>query len=172
MLKSDTFHRIHNRKSYTQSPRYWNVPVLVNTGIFRVYQYCLKMWYLHSLEHASVIQKYTILEHKNGLVCPIRRTMKNSRRYSKSSPWMTGFNHETAFSKINSLVGAYNKKFNYIIVLTLVSLCPILYSSSLLLLLHAVDVLQFFPDLSFLFLVSILHILFSLYPSLWPASLA
>ena len=27
-----------------------------------------KMWYLHSLEYASVIQKLTILEHKNGLV--------------------------------------------------------------------------------------------------------
>ena len=26
------------------------------------------MWYLRSLEHASVIQKLTILEHKNGLV--------------------------------------------------------------------------------------------------------
>ena len=55
-------------KKYTSDPKYWNVPVLVNTGTFFVYQYCLKMWYLHSLEHASVIQKLTILEHKNGLV--------------------------------------------------------------------------------------------------------
>ena len=56
------------RKKYTSGPRYWNVPVLVNTGTFLVYQYCPKMWYLRSLEHASVIQKLTILEHKNGLV--------------------------------------------------------------------------------------------------------
>ena len=55
-------------KKYTSGPRYWNVPVLVNTGTFYVYQYCPKMWYLRSLEHASVIQKLTILEHKNGLV--------------------------------------------------------------------------------------------------------
>ena len=56
------------RKKYTSGPRYWNVPVLVNTGTFLVYQYCPKMWYLRSLEHAGVIQKLTILEHKNGLV--------------------------------------------------------------------------------------------------------
>ena len=56
------------RKKYTSGPRYWNVPVLVNTGTFLVYQYCLKMWYLRSLEHADVIQKLTILECKNGLV--------------------------------------------------------------------------------------------------------
>ena len=42
--------------------------VLVNTGTFVVYQYCLKMWYSRSLECAGVIQKLTILEHKNGLV--------------------------------------------------------------------------------------------------------
>ena len=56
------------RKKYSSGPRYWNVPVLVNTGTFLVYRYCLKMWYLRSLEHASVIQTLTILEHKNGLV--------------------------------------------------------------------------------------------------------
>ena len=56
------------RKKYTSGPRYWNVPVLVNTGTFLVYQYCPKMWYLSSLEHTSVIQKLTILEHKNSLV--------------------------------------------------------------------------------------------------------
>ena len=56
------------RKKYTSGPRYWNVPVLVNTGTFLVYQYCLKMWYLRHLERASVIQKLTILERKNGLV--------------------------------------------------------------------------------------------------------
>ena len=44
-----------------------------------MYQYCLKLWYLSSLEHASVIQKLTILEHKNGLVLsntrvPVSRT--------------------------------------------------------------------------------------------------
>ena len=55
-------------KKYTSGPRYWNVPVLVNTGTFLVYQYCLKMWYLRSLERAGVIQKLTILERKNGLV--------------------------------------------------------------------------------------------------------
>ena len=55
-------------KVYFRS-RYWNVPVLVNTGTFLVYQYCLKMWYLCSLEHIGVIQiqKLTILEHKNGI---------------------------------------------------------------------------------------------------------
>ena len=60
------FHK-KSRKKYTSSPRYWNVPVLVNTGTFLVFQYCLKMWYLRSLECAGVI-KLTILEHKNGLV--------------------------------------------------------------------------------------------------------
>ena len=42
--------------------------MLVNTGTFLVNQYCPKMWYLHSLENASVIQKLTILECKNSLV--------------------------------------------------------------------------------------------------------
>ena len=56
------------RKKYIWGPRYWNVPVLVNTGTFLVYQYCRKMWYLCSLECASVIQKLTILEYKSGLV--------------------------------------------------------------------------------------------------------
>ena len=56
------------RKKYTSGPRYWNLPVLVNTGLFLVYQYCLKNWYLHSLERAGVIQKLTVLEDKNGLV--------------------------------------------------------------------------------------------------------
>ena len=60
-------------KKYTSGPRYWNVPVLVNTGTFLVYQYCLKMWYLRSLERAGVIQKLTILECKNGLVLPNTR---------------------------------------------------------------------------------------------------
>ena len=55
-------------KKYTSGPRYWNVPVLVNTGTFLVYQYCLKLWYLCSLECAGVIQKLTILECKNDLV--------------------------------------------------------------------------------------------------------
>ena len=35
---------------------------------FLVYQYCLKMWYLRSLERAGCIQKQTILERQNGLV--------------------------------------------------------------------------------------------------------
>ena len=56
------------RKKYTSGPRYWNVPVLVNTGTFLVYQYCLKMGYLRPSEHAAVIQKFTILERKNSLV--------------------------------------------------------------------------------------------------------
>ena len=55
-------------KVYFRSQIYWNVPVLVNTGIFMVYQYYLKLWYLRSLERAGVIQKLTILERKNGLV--------------------------------------------------------------------------------------------------------
>ena len=57
-----------NRKKYTTGPRYWNIPVLVNTRPFLVYQYCLKMWYLHSSERAGIIQKFAILECKNGLV--------------------------------------------------------------------------------------------------------
>ena len=56
------------RKKYTSGPRYWNVPVLVNTGTFYVYQYCLEMWYLRYLECAGGIQKQTILECQNGLV--------------------------------------------------------------------------------------------------------
>ena len=55
-------------KKYTSGPRYWNVPVLVNTWTSLVYHYCLKMWYLRSFERAGVIQKLTILEHQNGLV--------------------------------------------------------------------------------------------------------
>ena len=55
-------------KKYTSGPRYWNVRVLVNTGTFLVYQYCLKMWYICSQECVGVIQKLTILECKNGLV--------------------------------------------------------------------------------------------------------
>ena len=55
-------------EKYTSGPRYWNVPVLVNTGTFFEYQYYLKMWYLWSLERTGVIQKLTILERKNGLV--------------------------------------------------------------------------------------------------------
>ena len=62
------FYKIIQWKKYTSGPRYWNVPVSVNTGTFLVYQYCLKMWYLRSLEHAGVIQKLTILKWKNGLV--------------------------------------------------------------------------------------------------------
>ena len=48
-------------KKYTSGPRYWNVPVLGNSGTFLVYQYCLKMWYLRSFECARVIQKLTLL---------------------------------------------------------------------------------------------------------------
>ena len=50
--------------------------------VFLVYQYCLKMWYLRSLDFTSVIQKLTIiLERKNGLVLsntrvPVSRTFK------------------------------------------------------------------------------------------------
>ena len=55
-------------KKYTSGPRYWNVPVLVNTGTFYVYQYCPEMWYLRSLKRAGGIQKQTILERQNGLV--------------------------------------------------------------------------------------------------------
>ena len=62
------FFKIQIRKKYTSGPRYWNVPVLVNTGTFHVYQYCPEMWYLRSLEGAGGIQKQTILERQNGLV--------------------------------------------------------------------------------------------------------
>ena len=43
-------------EKYTSGPRFWNVPVLVNTGTFLVYQYCLKMWYLRSLECAVLLR--------------------------------------------------------------------------------------------------------------------
>ena len=42
-------------KKVSLGPWYWYVPVLVNTGTFLVHQYCLKMWYLWFLEHASDI---------------------------------------------------------------------------------------------------------------------
>ena len=66
-------------KKYTSGPRYWNVPVLVNSWTFLVYQYYLKIRYLRSLECAGTIQKLTILECKNGLVLsntrvPVSRT--------------------------------------------------------------------------------------------------
>ena len=38
----------------------------MNTRTFLVYQYCLKMRCLHSLDSTSVIQNLTILECKNG----------------------------------------------------------------------------------------------------------
>ena len=57
-------------KKYTSGPRYWNIPVLVNTGTFFVYQYCLKMWYLRSLEHAGVIQKEKVNFRSQILVRP------------------------------------------------------------------------------------------------------
>ena len=63
------------RKKYTSSPRYWNVPVLVNTGTFLVYQHCLKICYLRSLKSAGVIQKFAILERKNGLVLSNTRVL-------------------------------------------------------------------------------------------------
>ena len=72
------------RKMYTSGPRYWNVPVLVNIGTFMAQQYCLKMWYLHSLEHAGVTQKHTVLECKNGLVL-------SNTRVPVSGTWSTLF---------------------------------------------------------------------------------
>ena len=71
-------------KKYTSGPRYWNVPVLVDTGTFLVYQYCLKLWYLRSLDHAGCIQKQTILERKNGLVL-------SNTRAPVSGTWSTLF---------------------------------------------------------------------------------
>ena len=55
-------------KKYTLGHRYWNSPLLVNTGTFLMYQYCPKMCYLHSLQRIVVFQKLTILECKNDLV--------------------------------------------------------------------------------------------------------
>ena len=56
--KGNTDRNVHlcykSGKRYTLGPRYWNVPVLVNTGILPVYQFCRKMWYLHSSESAIV----------------------------------------------------------------------------------------------------------------------
>ena len=73
---------------YTSGPRYWNVPVLVNTGTFLVYQYCMKMWYLRSLERAGVIKKLKILEHKIGLVLSNTR-VPVSGTWSILFPWNT-----------------------------------------------------------------------------------
>ena len=53
---------------YTLSPRYWNIPELVYTGTHFMYQNCWKMWYLHSIQSASAIQKLTILACKNSVV--------------------------------------------------------------------------------------------------------
>ena len=41
-LPASVRHSIRRRKKYTSGPRYWNVPVLVNTGTFLVYQNCPK----------------------------------------------------------------------------------------------------------------------------------
>ena len=60
-------------KKYTSGPRYWSIPVLVNTGTFLVYQYCPKNVIFTSLERAGGIQKQTILECQNGLVLPNTR---------------------------------------------------------------------------------------------------
>ena len=67
--------QLMNWKKYTSGPRYWNVPALVNTGTFLVYQYCLKMWNLRSLERAGCIQKQTILECQNGPVLSNTRVL-------------------------------------------------------------------------------------------------
>ena len=77
-------------KKYTSRPRYWNVPVLVNTGTYLVYQYWPKMWYLRSLERAGGIQKQTILERKNGLV------MSNIR-VQVSGTWSILFSKKMVF---------------------------------------------------------------------------
>ena len=66
--RSSAITTVRKGGKYTSGLRYWNVPVLVNTGTFLVYQYCMKMWYLRSQERAGVIQKLTILERKNGPV--------------------------------------------------------------------------------------------------------
>ena len=84
-------------KKYTSGPRYWNVPVLVNTGTFLVYQYCPKMWYLRSLEHASVIQKLTILEHKNGIVL-------SNTHVPVSGTWSILFPHMVPYSMKNTSI--------------------------------------------------------------------
>ena len=54
--------KVYFRSQILERPsigEYWNI---------FVYQYCLKIWYLHSLERAGVVQKLIILERKNGLV--------------------------------------------------------------------------------------------------------
>ena len=54
--------KVYLRSQILERPsigEYWNI---------LAYQYCLKLWYLHSLECTCVIQKHTILECKNGLV--------------------------------------------------------------------------------------------------------
>ena len=53
------------------------------------------MWSLRSLEHASVIQKLTILEHKNGLVL-------SNTRVPVSGTWSILFPYSSVedFSKI------------------------------------------------------------------------
>ena len=61
-------------------PRYWNIPVLVNTGTFLVYQYCPKMWYLHFSESAGAIQNLTITGMKNTSMLIFHKWPKRSIR--------------------------------------------------------------------------------------------
>ena len=77
-------------EKYTSDPRYRNVPVLVITGTFLVYQYCP---ILHGLEQASIIFKLTILEQEYGPVISNTRIPESksipfpfflTNRYSKA----------------------------------------------------------------------------------------
>ena len=43
LVHSKCYIFIQTWKKYTLSPRFWNIPVLVNTGTFLVYQYCPKI---------------------------------------------------------------------------------------------------------------------------------
>lgn len=55
-------------EKFASGTAHWQVPVLVNTGAFLMYQNYWKMWYLYFLESACVIQQQTRLKFQNGQV--------------------------------------------------------------------------------------------------------
>ena len=90
------------RKKYTSGPRYWNVPVLVNTGTFLVYQYCLKMWYLYSLECACwcYSEAYNTGTQKWSSIV----------QYSCTSIWNFKYTFSKGSMLTNNFVGQYQIK--------------------------------------------------------------
>ena len=85
------------------------------------HQYCLKMWYLQSLERAGIIQKLTILERKNGLVLANPR-VPVSGTWSILSPefhlpqLLPGRQHLQIFLKSNGILRCFNLFVNNTVV--------------------------------------------------------